>query len=325
MPGKDPARGARDDGTRDFAGADRGQPGGGRRGGNGGGPKQGPNRDGSTIDVNPKGVGNFSGGRPESMAAAARQVYSKPVGPTMSGDPMGGVSHFSQEGNALDKMLGYDNIGERVAAYQNNPNASHNAANYVTMMPNFPQATPGYVAGQFADMLAGLVPGGGILTSGYRAGNFGLTGDTDGPFTDAAEAMGASRGPRGPDVPGGGFEGRSTAALHTPATRTRCRAALHTPATRTRCRAVAPWPIPWRTCLSTRTARLRRRRFGCRRRRFRRRFRPGHRQWWSHEQHRRRTLAPRQASSCCADLHVAGADGGHRLVGEQHHREGGAP
>ena len=208
MPGKDPARGARDDGTRDFAGADRGQPGGGRRGGNGGGPKQGPNRDGSTIDVNPKGVGNFSGGRPESMAAAARQVYSKPVGPTMSGDPMGGVSHFSQEGNALDKMLGYDNIGERVAAYQNNPNASHNAANSVTMMPNFPQATPGYVAGQFADMLAGLVPGGGILTSGYRAGNFGLTGDTDGPFTDAAEAMGASRGPRGPDVPGGGFEGR---------------------------------------------------------------------------------------------------------------------
>jgi hypothetical protein len=169
---------------------------GGAGGGNGPkGPAQGPNKDGSTVDVNPKGEGNFNNGAKANTGPKGQQVYSSPIGPMPDGTPMGNSVHHAAEptDSILDSILGYDTYGDRMEAYANNPEASHNQT-YVAQVPAYPYADMGYLVASLLD--TPMSPWGALAyapTAGYA---IATNQAPEGAFQQMASAMGADRGPQ---------------------------------------------------------------------------------------------------------------------------------
>lgn len=159
-------------GPQGAKGPQAGRGGGGAKGGQGGAGSAG------------SGAGS-TGGNDAAMGGSSGPLGSKDPRPT----------------NMLDKLFGYDTVEDREAAYANNPAVAGNKPG-ATMIASFPQASIGYALAQLADGVMGMAnPLAGALGSAYRATGVN-SGDFDGPFTDAAEALGASKGPQGPDVAG---------------------------------------------------------------------------------------------------------------------------
>jgi hypothetical protein len=111
--------------------AQAGRGGGGAKGGQGGAGREG------------SGAGS-TGGRDSAMGGGR-------------GGSSGGGPDLSQKGTGfggfLDSLMGYENIGQRVAAYNNNPQRPGGKWNQpVAMVPNFPNATLGYTVASMLGM-----------------------------------------------------------------------------------------------------------------------------------------------------------------------------
>lgn len=147
-----------------------------------------------------KGGGKGSDGWGGGAGKTQPRDPAGPAGGISGGSEAGpgakGYSGNSEKGTGfggwLDELLGYENLGQRRKAYGNNPN---NPANQtpVAYVPNYPFATPGYIAGQMLDLAVSMMPGMGLGMAAYKASGI-MSGDFDGPFTDMAESLGASRG-----------------------------------------------------------------------------------------------------------------------------------
>lgn len=178
-----------------------------------------PNSRGGTGGAKSASAGGRSGGavggRDNSKSGGtkketARQVYSGSIGPSLgSGDPMGNAGkHFAQKDGGLlgglDSLFGYENIGQRVQALKNNPSWAGNKT-MTGIIPSFPWASPGYVVGSVFDALnTGPISFGLTMANALKGAVTGTT--PEGMGQRVASALGATRGPQGPDVAGGGFE-----------------------------------------------------------------------------------------------------------------------
>lgn len=102
--------------------------------------------------------------------------------------------------NPLDSLFGYETIGQRRAGYAANPNAPGNAAgDEAAIVPSYPMATPGVVAGAMFDALSSMGMLGALSTIGRGIYNAGTGEVSTGFGMDAALAAGGEVGPRGED------------------------------------------------------------------------------------------------------------------------------
>lgn len=129
---------------------------------------------------------------------------AKQIGKSMglSGSGVGGFANGKAGNHALgtgfggflDKVFGYDNLGQRRAAYNNNPNAAGRNANPVAMVPSYPFASPGYVVGSVIG--APMSPLGAALAAPGIASAIAQNKPYESMAQKIAEYMGAERGPQ---------------------------------------------------------------------------------------------------------------------------------